>query len=195
MKKSILFFSLLFIGISCQSDDTTEPDLSDPLFESEYTPLEDLSELGSTYIYYGAKIGDRPFGAISGSNCLSNNTLRFYISNDIKFGTDSIVFKSFEQESKKGKCVTDFVRTMREVEFTEEGKLNVDISDYHTVIVKDITTELGYRIEIVKEVHFMGDIEIGLQGGYLRIEDKFTRYKGNDKVYQYFKKSNIVEVE
>lgn len=190
MKKSIVFFLLLFIGVSCSSDDNSKPDLNDPLFESEYTPLKSLKELNSTYIYYGAKIGNRPFGAIASSNCLSKNTFTTYISdsNDF-FSNDSIVFKSYMQEEKvNGECVEDFIRTMRQVKLVEEGKMYVDIHDFSYEEVKDTLVEGGIRIDTIKNTYFKGDLEIGTQGGYLRIEDEFSRYNGKDKVYQYFKK-------
>lgn len=190
MKKSIVFFLLLFIGVSCSSDDNSKPDLNDPLFESEYTPLKSLKELNSTYIYYGAKIGNRPFGAIASSNCLSKNTFTTYISdsNDF-FSNDSIVFKSYMQEEKvNGECVVDFIRTLRQVKLVEEGKMYVDIHDFYYEEVKDTLVEGGIRIDTIKNTYFKGDLEIGTQGGYLRIEDEFSRYNDKDKVYQYFKK-------
>lgn len=196
MKKSILFLSLLFIGVSCESDDNSKQDPGDPLFESEYTPLKSLKELNSTYVYYGAKIGSRPFGAIASSNCLSKNTFTTFItgSNDF-FSTDSIIFKSYLQERVKGECAVDFIRTMREVKLAEEGKMYVDIHDFSYNKVKvsykdEITGELldSIRIDTIKNTHFIGNLDIGTQGGYLRVEDKFSRYKGKEKVYQYFKK-------
>ena len=190
MKKSIVFFLLLFIGVSCSSDDNSKPDLGDPLFESEYTPLKSLKELNSTYIYYGAKIGSRPSGAIASSNCLSKNTFATYISdsNDF-FSNDSIVFKSYMQEEKvNGECVEVFIRTMRQVKLVEEGKMYVDIHDFYYEEVKDTLVEGGIRIDTIKNTYFKGDLEIGTQGGYLRIEDEFSRYNDKDKVYQYFKK-------
>lgn len=197
MKKSLLFLSLLFIGVSCSSDDNGKPDLDDPFFESEYTPLKSLKELSSFYTYYGAKIGDRPSGAIASSNCLSKNTMSFYISDEItQFSNDSIVFNSYKQEEVvNGDCVADFVRTFREVKLQEEGKMYVDIHDFYyeeiEFIYEDEITGEKYdsiRIDTIKNTYFKGNLEIGEQGGYLRIEDKFSKYNGKDKVYQYFKK-------
>lgn len=196
MKKSILFLSLLFIGVSCESDDNSKPDPGDPLFESEYTPLKSLNELNSTYVYYGAKIGSRPFGAIASSNCLSKNTFSTFItgSNDF-FSKDSIVFQSYLQDKVKGECAVDFIRTLRKVKLVEEGKMYADIHDFSYEEVKvnykdEITGEFldSIRIDTIKNVYFEGNLDIGVQGGYLRVEDKFSRYNGKDKVYQYFKK-------
>lgn len=189
MKKSILFLSLLFIGVSCESDDNSKQDPSDPLFESEYTPLKSLSELTSSYVYHGAKIGNRPFGAILKTNCLANNTMSFFSADNEELKKDSIMFISYIQEEKiGGKCVKDFIRTMRQVKLQKEGTMYVDIADLFYEEIKDSLVEGGIRIDTIKKVYYEGDLEIGMQGGYLRIEDKFSKYAGKDKVYQYFKK-------
>ena len=190
MKKSILFLCLLFIGVSCNSDDNSKPDQGDPLFESEYTPLKSLKELEPGYIYYGAKIGNKPTGIIANTHCLSNNKLLTYInsSNDFE-SNDSIFFASYIQEKKvDGKCITDYVRTMREVKMQKEGKMYVDIADFFYESVQDTLVEGGIRIDTIKKVHYQGSLDIGMQGGFLRIEGKFSKYDGKEKVYQYFKK-------
>lgn len=196
MKKSILFLSLLFIGVSCESDDNSKQDPSDPLFESEYTPLKNFEELEPVYIYHGAKIGNRPFGAIANKNCLSNNTLSFFVSNDATFVNDSIVFMSYKVDEEIQKnCNLDFMRVIRDVKLVEEGKINVNITDISYKNVKvtyketpDGPTLDSIRVDTIRNVKYKGDLEVGKQGGYLRIQDKFSRYSGKEKVYQYYKK-------
>lgn len=197
MKKSILFLSLLFIGVSCESDDNNKQDPGDPLFESEYTPLKSFDELQRVYTYYGAKIGDRPSGAISNQNCLSNNTISFFLSNDGTSTNDSIVFMSYKIDEETPKqCEVDFMRVIRDVNLVREGYLNVDITDisynFVKVTYKDSIngpTLDSIRIDTIRREIYKGDLEVGEQGGYLRLQDKFSRYSGKEKVYQYFKKN------
>lgn len=197
MKKSILFLALLFIGVSCNSDDNSKQDLSDPLFESEYTPLKSFDELKRIYTYYGAKIGDRPTGAIANDNCLSKNTLSFFLSDDGISANDSIVFMSYRRDEKtQGQCEVDFMRVIREVELAREGYFKVDITDisynFVKVTYKDSIngpTLDSIRVDTIRKFIYNGDLEVGEQGGYLRLQDKFSRYSGKEKVYQYFKKN------
>lgn len=195
MKKSILLISLCFLGISCSSDDNTEVDKKDPVFESEYTPLASFDDLNRVYNYQGVKIGDRPFGTISSKNCLSGNTISFFLSNDGVVSNDSIVFMSYKVDEKTSiNCELDFMRVLRDVKLVNTGIINVDITDisyvYVKVPVKDtINNTSGWitRTDTIRKQIYKGDLEIGHQGGYLRMEDEFSRYSGKDKVYQYFK--------
>lgn len=194
MKKLWLLASLLIVGASCSSDDGNPEKPVDPIFELEYVPLNDFSDVQSNYIYAGAKIGDRPVGLISKNNCVSGNSITFYATSSTAVTRDSIFYLSnkFNEELGVG-CEYDFSRTMRDVRMVEKGKMHVDIADFIWKEVRVPYDSLGHqrdsiRIDIEKKGYYNGNLEIGFQGKYLRIEDKVSKYSGKDKVYLYFKR-------
>lgn len=186
-KKKYLILVLLFIVIACSSDD--KGDVKDPIFEAEYTPLNSLEELRGTYFYKGSKIGNRSFGEISGKNCAVNNSMNFGIPNKENENNRFFTFTSYKaSEQTINLCARDFTRTISNVELKSLGKLRANISDI-IINVSDfsfingmIQNEDGQDDEVKEE------FEIGIQAGYLRIEDKFSRNTLKEKSYLYFKK-------
>lgn len=185
MKKTILFISLFVLGASCSKSDDNNVDNSDPVFDAPYEPLKDFSEIQATYKYVGVKFVNQKYSEISEKNCLSNNQLQFFKAANAAL--DSISFRSFiKSEAEFNKCDFDFSRMMRKIVLKEEGKIQVDISTFK--LVPNHSNPGASKDTVDLKVHYKGELEIGHQAGYLRIEDKFSKYSGKDKVYQYFKK-------
>ncbi len=190
MKKSFFFLlaSVGIIGVGCSKSDDSNPEEIDTVFEAPYEALNSFEDLSSSvWRYEGAKIGDRKFGAVYKSNCLSNNRLVF-LGGDIAAKKDSITYESFDlAKSTVGDCSLDFRRTMRKSKMISKGKMFVDIYDYTVKIDTNKQTNI-ITIDTIKKTYYKGNIDIGFQKDMLRVEDKFTRYSGSEKVYLYFKK-------
>lgn len=185
MKKIILCVALLAIGASCSKNDDNNVNNTDPVFDAPYEPLKSFSDVQGTYKYVGVKFVDQAYSEISDKNCLSNNQLQFFKVENT--AVDSISFRSFiKSDTEFNKCDLDFSRMMRKIVLQEEGKMSVDISTFK--LVPNHSNPEAPKDTVYLKVHYKGNLEIGHQAGYLRIEDKFSKYAGKDKAYQYFKK-------
>ncbi|MBW3518662.1 hypothetical protein [Flavobacterium sp. NKUCC04_CG] len=185
MKKN-LFLSLIGLALlvgACSKSDDNKDENEDLVFNAPYYPIKDIQDLKSktTWYYEGAKIGSKKYGAISKSNCISKNMLTFVKTSNGE--SDSMIYDSYDGAGilEKG-CKLDFRRAMKSVKLTSEGKIFVEIYDF----VYDSSNN-----EQIKEEIYKGNLEVGFQKDMLRIEDKFTHYNGNEKVYLYFKSASI----
>lgn len=191
MKKTIIssLICSVFLLVACSKNDDDNSDDKDVVFAAPYIPLESFQDLepgNGWFNYQGAKIGDRSYGAISNSNCLAQNTI-YFVGNDL-MRKDSIVYNSFHSvEASNKNCSLDFRRTMRKVKMASKGYMFVDIYDYTLKPVDTIKATNVIVYDTIKTTYFKGNLEIGFQKDMLRIEDKFTRYSGKEKVYLYFK--------
>lgn len=171
---------MLFVLVSCNSDDGNDIE-KDPVYDSEYTPLKSLNELSGVYFYGGAKIGDRRFGSISSSNCLSGN-LMIFGSNNEPDSERSFVFKSHKQDKfVDNLCADDYTRIIFNMEMSSEGKILGKISGPR--YGEDGSISSMKKLDDDRE-----ELEIGFQAGYLRIEDKLSLNDNKSKTYLYFKK-------
>jgi hypothetical protein len=195
MKKVLLFLacSALFIGCS-KSDDNDEE--IDPVFSQEYTPLKSFQDLESgRYSYAGNKIGDRKTGLITESTlCKKDDFIMIYKETTVAL--DSISYFNYrraEDRDKDCEMIFEFPRILRNAKLKQAGIMASVITDDNKVLLteeeKKENPDKEYKI--VRKTHYSGDVEIGFQAGYLRIEDRlsdYSRTSKNEKVYLYFKK-------
>lgn len=215
MKKilAILFGSIALA--SCSSDDNSSSD--DPVFSQPYTELTSLEELKTgRYTYVGNKIGDRKVGLITESTaCKKDDYLIVHRNGAV---LDSITYNNYRRDivDNKEQCLSifEFPRLMHSNVLVSNGMLKTIIEDgfLQEVVTAPIDEEevrVGIRedggeteegetegeekveYEYKRKSHYSGELEIGFQAGYLRIEDRlsdYTRVKG-EKVYLYFKKN------
>ncbi|WP_430613113.1 hypothetical protein [Flavobacterium sp. JP2137] len=190
MNKSpyLLLAVVAVFGSACSNGDDNVQDHADAVFESPYEALNSFDELGShVWKYEGAKIGDRKFGAMSNGNCLRNNKMIFYLGTT-SAKNDSIYYDSYKKSTvRETDCGLDFDRTFRKVRMSSKGKMYADIYDYNVRIDTHRQTQV-ITVDTIRKNYFKGNMEIGFQSGMLRVEDKFTLYSGDEKVYLYFKK-------
>jgi|GEM_PF-2244078 len=192
MKKVL---AILLGGIalaSCSSDDNKSSS-SDPIFSQPYTELTSLDELQTgRYQYVGNKIGDQKVGLFNESvPCKSSDYLFVHRTDAV---LDSITYNNFKPEIIKDKVecfsVFEFPRLMQKNELVTPGHLETMVRDGYLQPIFDddgTVTKREYR----RKNHYLGQLEIGFQAGYLRIEDRLSDYKRlkGEKVYLYFKKN------
>lgn len=198
MKKVIL--SLLMIGglMSCSSDDNKNENV-DPIFSQEYTPLKDLSELAAgKYQYVGNKIGDQKVGIISeaSTSCKKNDFLNVNKSENKELVSMTYGNYTLEQTDNKKECklIWEYPRIIRNIQLTSVGIINVEVIDEYNRPKTENEKEQYPENESITDykIHFRGDLEIGFQAGYLRIQDELSDFSKGSQVsgtsYLYFKK-------
>ncbi|MDR2221740.1 MAG: hypothetical protein LBE34_03260 [Flavobacteriaceae bacterium] len=194
MKKVVVIFAAVIAFVACSKSDDNGKQEVDPIFSQKYFPLKDAKDLGGGYYQYvGNKIGDRPVGLVTSSaKCKENDLITIFKKNENVI--DSIVYLNFRYESKKMDCILSFTspRTMSSNSLLNEGVLQSTIKEYNwrkpTAIEEEVSPEIK-RYKDIKTV-YNGNLEIGFQAGYLRIEDYMSDYNklNGEKVYLYFKK-------
>ncbi|MGQ8869588.1 hypothetical protein [Myroides sp. TSA_177.3] len=194
MKKIIAILVGSIALASCSSDDNKSSS-DDPIFSQPYEELKSLDELAvGKYAYIGNKIGDRKVGVVGEtSNCKRVDYLVVH-RNPTTSVLDSITYNNFRLDKIEGRleCMSifEFPRLLQKNELVRSGYMRTSIEDgYLKQLYKDDgKTKDGKKYE--RKDYFKGEIEIGFQAGYLRIEDRLSDYKRlkDEKVYLYFKK-------
>ncbi len=103
---------------------------------------------------------------------------------------------NLEQTNNKKECklIWEYPRIIKDIQLKSAGIINVDVIDEYNRPLTETEKEQypGKESIIDYKVHFRGDLEIGFQAGYLRLEDEISNYsKGSQisgKSYLYFKK-------
>ncbi|WP_353100333.1 hypothetical protein [Myroides odoratus] len=194
MKKIIAILVGSIALASCSSDDNKSSS-DDPIFSQPYEELKSLDELAvGKYAYIGNKIGDRNVGVVGEtSNCKRVDYLVVH-RNPTTSVLDSLTYNNFRLDKIEGRleCMSifEFPRLLQKNELVRSGYMRTSIEDgYLKQLYKDDgKTKDGKKYE--RKDYFKGEIEIGFQAGYLRIEDRLSDYKRlkDEKVYLYFKK-------
>lgn len=191
MKKIVallLFGSIAFT--SCSSDDNKNTE-DDPIFSQPYVELKSLDELEiGKYAYVGIKIGDRKVGVIGeSSNCKREDYLLVHRTSTNAV-LDSITYNNYrlDKVDDKLKCVSifEFPRLLHKNNLVSPGILRTTIEDGY---MEEIPSDPEHK-EYKRKPYYSGQLEIGFQAGYLRIEDHLSdyRYLKDEKVYLYFEK-------
>lgn len=206
MKKIlVVLFSAIAIA-ACSSDDNSSSS-DDPIFSQPYTELANLDELVTgKYAYVGNKIGDRKVGLVPASNeCKQKDYLVVHRTDVV---LDSLSYNNYGLQviDNRQECrsVFEFPRIVRGMDLLSPDHLKVLVTDdYLDPEVIDKLDDDGKPVldddgKPVKETifirkrkeHYNGNIEIGFQAGYLRVEDRLSNYQRvkGEKVYLYFKK-------
>ncbi len=204
-------FMLVFLSMSCSKSDNDT--IGDPVFDAEYTPLKNIKEIDSkAWAYAGSKVGDRKFGRISDSSCMTKNLLVF---NQVNPDDSNGIFDYFNYSLLGKGCKIEFVsrlmihRVTNEESWCTYRKLDEipadgdDISNGMPIEANPFDDEDSDGSEESKKSNSLNNnskklsagtdsqpskVEIGFQAGYLRIEDKLSNFSGKEKVYLYFKK-------
>lgn len=194
MKKIIAILVGSIALASCSSDDNKSSS-DDPIFSQPYEELKSLDELAvGKYAYIGNKIGDRNVGVVGEtSNCKRVDYLVVH-RNPTTSVLDSLTYNNFRLDKIEGRleCMSifEFPRLLQKNALVRSGYMRTSIEDgYLKQLYKDDgKTKDGKKYE--RKDYFKGEIEIGFQAGYLRIEDRLSDYKRlkDEKVYLYFKK-------
>jgi len=195
MKKILAIFLGGIALASCSSDDNKSSS-DDPIFSQPYTELANLDELQTgKYQYVGNKIGDRKVGLVPESHpCKYKDYLMVHRAGAV---LDSITYDNFRidiiNDKKDCSTIFEFPRLMQNNTLVHSGYLKTSIDDGYVQNVEVIKN--GEKV-IIKEYrrknHYNGEVEIGFQAGYLRIEDRLSDYNRvtkDEKVYLYFKKN------
>ncbi|MFM9400544.1 hypothetical protein ACKLNQ_01225 [Myroides odoratimimus] len=187
--KKYLILCFAALALSCSKSDDNTPK-GDPIFDSPYSGLKSLDELPvGTLKYAGNKIGSQPVGLIGKDNktCKQSD----YLLLDMK--REVLTYHLFEK--KVGNICAlfwDFPEEIILSELKEIGKLPVQI---YTKIKRaptkeelEINPDKTYYIET--KLKYNGELEVGFQAGYLRIEDKMSNSSegslNKGKSYLYF---------
>lgn len=194
MKKIIVSFCMILALVSCnKNDDNNSSSNVDPIFSQPYTPLAEFSDLETaTYRYVGNKIGDRPVGLVgAAAKCKGNDRLQIFV--DRKVVIDSIVYYNYSYDSKKQDCELSFIspRVLKSNKLASPGNMNSKVEEFwFEEIIDKVDPSIITSKRKTKET-YSGNIEIGFQAEYLRIEDHISDYNytpAKEKVYLYFKK-------
>lgn len=203
MKKFIALFIAIVLFAACSKDDNK--DNHDPVFSQPYTELQSLSELVyGKYQYIGNKIGDRKVGIVNeGTYCKQLDYL-LIATDSLDVNAKLITYNNFRLEKPNNvlTCVSifDFPRKVIKFDLKSPGILKCNVEDDYWDseekrdedgnVVRDENGDIVYVDVIKRKTHYSGDLEIGFQAGYLRIEDRLSDYKRvkDEKVYLYFKK-------
>ncbi len=195
MKNIIGIFSLLFL-LSCSSSDDTV-DL-DPIASAEFIPLKDFSELGrKTYFYAGIKAEGRKVSLLPDD---TDSCQRDDFFAPVYNQEEQLVFFQYNRIGPRCEGGTSLIL------FTNNKLVNDGIFETTLYLVGSsfdmddlIAKESNDDDDVVKSVssidnkrreRYDGKLEIGFQGGYLRVEDRMSHYsrpRATDKVYLYFK--------
>ncbi|MDM1098184.1 hypothetical protein HX045_14225 [Myroides odoratimimus] len=172
MKKYlILCFAALALSCSKSDDNNTT---GDPIFDAPYRGLKSLNELPvGTLKYAGNKIGSQPVGLID-ANSSSCKKLDALVIDEKKAVLEYYVFGN--SEGKECKLVWDYPGKIVVSELKEAGKMPSEVTT---------SSSLLGSVYIYK-----GNLEVGFQAGYLRIEDKMSNVSqgtlNKGKSYLYF---------
>ncbi|MGG5506638.1 MULTISPECIES: hypothetical protein [unclassified Myroides] len=177
-----ILVSVTFLS-SCSSDDESS---YDPIFSAKYTPLTDFSQLGrSTYFYAGIKIEGYKTSVLppDATSCIKDDIL-------VPSFDEKDNFSGLEYIRSNKRCSEGFGSIILvKNELVEKGVFRTNMY---------FNGNFYYDKEGVRQYYdsdenwaFKGNLEIGFQGDYLRIEDRmshYTRPGSIEKVYLYFKK-------
>ncbi|MGG5576738.1 hypothetical protein ACPDHL_05260 [Myroides sp. C15-4] len=178
-----LAFIAGFTMISCSSDDNKEAAYD--VYNLPYTPLTDLSELGKeTYFYVGIKIEGYKTQLIppTKETCLKEDKIVALYNDD-----EMLVRLDYKRSGINCKGYDNIRLTQNKI--VQPGILNTNLYVAGTYEKADN----GDMVLVPSDSNerFEGDIEIGFQGRYLRIEDRMSHYSrpaNVNKVYLYFEK-------
>lgn len=188
MKKSLLL-GLVLLTLACsKSDDNSAK--ADPIFNAEYRELKSLDELPSGILKYaGNKVGNLPVGIIDANSSSCKRLDALSVDNK----KELLVYNVFESKNQKD-CgmVWDYPEEIIIQPIKTVGKMpSKVILKYNRAATKEeLAANPDIKTYIESKVKYTGDLEIGFQAGYLRIEDKISNLtEGNQnkgKSYLYF---------
>ncbi|WP_413513213.1 hypothetical protein [Myroides odoratus] len=206
MKKIlVMLFGAITIA-ACSSDDNSSSS-NDPIFSQPYTELANLDELVTgKYAYVGNKIGDRKVGLVPASNeCKQKDYLVVHRTGVV---LDSLSYNNYGyrvvDDKRECRSIFEFPRIVRGMNLLSPDKLKVLVTDDY--LESKVIDELGADGKPVldehgkpkkktiylrkRKEHYSGNLEIGFQADYLRVEDRLSDYSRvkDEKVYLYFKK-------
>ncbi|MEC4116444.1 hypothetical protein SAMN05421818_11923 [Myroides phaeus] len=200
MKNTFLFLATLALITSCSSSDDNSP--LDPISSQPYNPLTSLTELeDGKYQYVGNDIGNGKVGIVNPTSgtCKENDLLVVY-KTDQKL--DSITYANYKtvigkkNEIKCEKIGGEYDRVLRNNRLNATGVLSTQMTEDAKIPLteEEKKENPGKEFKIERNLIYKGTVEIGKQGGYLRIEDHLSGYKPGSQIkgkpYLYFKKIN-----
>lgn len=184
-KKFFLIAVLGFFTLSCSKSEDDGKGM-DFVANLPYTPLNELSEVGDeTYYYVGIRVGDYKMNLISETNAGCVKFDKIVAEKNDKGEIINLRYK----RSNIG-CVGGYV----DILMSRNRMISPGIMDTNIYVAGSYEKgENGEEILVPSKSNerYEGQVEIGFQGEYLRIEDRmshFTYPSKVDKVYLYFEK-------
>lgn len=181
MKKFNLLILLLFIPLLGCSKSDEEEEGKDEIFALEYKGLTDLDVLKNKVFYYvGIKRGDSKTSVLvpNSKSCRAQE----YFTQARSDAEPTLDFGYIVMENGTFGCEQTTSVYFLDSELEREGVLKTQLKYGESVPMLGIVLHDGGPM-------YSGEIEIGFQGEYLRIEDKMSSYikaDPNEKVYLYF---------
>ncbi|MBB1139459.1 hypothetical protein [Myroides sp. WP-1] len=176
-----ILVSVIFLS-SCSSDDESS---YDPIFSAKYIPLTDLTQLEkSTYFYAGIKIEGYKTSLLppDGTSCVKDDILVPTFDNENNF--ERLEYIRTNKRCSEGFGSIILVKN----KLIENGILRTNMYFNGNFYYDKNGVRQYYDSD--ENWEFRGNLEIGFQGDYLRIEDRMSHYSrpgSIEKVYLYFK--------
>lgn len=187
--KKYLILAFAALALSCSKSDDNSPK-SDPIFDAPYTALKNLSELPVGNLKYaGNKIGTLPVGLLEANNSTCKR-LDLLVVDQQKVVLKYHVFES--KDNKDCKLIWDYPEQIAISPIVEAGKMPsvVSILSNRPATKEELEKDPETKYYLQTKQVYKGDLEVGFQAGYLRIEDKISNStEGNlnkGKSYLYF---------
>lgn len=187
--KKYLILVIAIIAVSCSKSDDNNTK-GDPIFDAPYTALKNLSELPVGNLKYaGNKIGTLPVGLLEANNSTCKR-LDLLVVDQQKEVLKYSVFES--KDNKDCKLVWDYPEQIAISEIKEVGKMPSIVSTLSNrpATKEELEKDPDTKYYLQTKQVYKGDLEVGFQAGYLRIEDKISNTtQGNlnkGKSYLYF---------
>ncbi|MEC4116445.1 hypothetical protein [Myroides phaeus] len=195
MKKYLFLIASIATVVACSNSDNSEPE--DPISSKVYTPLKSIEDLPEgKYQYIGNDLGSGKVGIAkkASGTCKERDYILIYKKTSQKI--DSILYYSHTpviSQFNDLECplVSNVPRVLRMNNLLAAGILKTNITeDFYEFFGADENS--GSTRELRRKGIYSGNIEIGEQAGYLRIEDRLSNFKYGtqtaSKPYLYFKK-------
>ncbi|MEK6450562.1 MULTISPECIES: hypothetical protein [Myroides] len=195
MKKYLFLIASIAAITACSNSDNSVPE--DPISSKVYTPLKSIEDLSEgKYQYIGNDLGNGKVGIAKKASGTCKERDYIYIYKNTSQKIDSILYYSHtpvitQFNDLECPLVNDVPRVLRMNNFVAIGVIKTNITeDYYEFYGADENS--GPIQELRRKGIYSGNLEIGEQAGYLRIEDRLSNFKYGtqtaSKPYLYFKK-------
>lgn len=188
--KKYLILAFAALALSCSKSDDNSPKKDDPIFDAPYTSLKNLNELPvGSLKYAGNKVGNLPVGLIDAKNSTCKR-LDVLVIDEQKEVLKYSVFES--KDNKDCNLIWDYPEQIVINPIVESGKMPsiVSVLSNRAATKEELEKDPDTKYYLEKKQVYKGDLEVGFQAGYLRIEDKISNTtqgsQNKGKSYLYF---------
>lgn len=187
--KKVLILGLAILAFSCSKSDDNNLK-GDPIFDAEYKALKSLDELPiGTLKYAGNKVGNLPVGLLD----LASNSCKNLDVLAIDNKKEVLVYSMFELKNQKDCGLAwEYPEEIIIQPLKTAGQMpsKVLIKYNRAPTKEELAANPDKKYYVETKIKYSGDLEIGFQAGYLRIEDKISNVSegsmNTGKSYLYF---------